>query len=835
MTSCPSRLQLQQLAAERLSAFDRASVETHIDSCLSCQETLVEIRKGDHTYVSQLEPDDAAQQQKEPELSKELLEHPRYRILGLIGSGGMGAVYKAEHRLLERLVALKVIRQDLFGNSELLVRFQRETKLAARLAHPNIVTVYEAERLGAIQMLVLEFIEGANLAELIKERGPMPVAVSCEMIRQAAMGLQYLHEQGMVHRDIKPANLMLTDGGQVKLLDLGLAMLKVEEAPTSGLTRPHQLLGTVDFGAPEQWEDSHGVDIRADIYSLGCTLYFLLAGQAPFSGSRFTTVMKQMRAHSQESVPPIRESRKDVPEELAAVLERMLAKSPADRFATPGDLARALEPFAADCDLAAFKATGTIRTSPSSGVGNSFSGGSGTSFSRGSLPTIAVGAKPAEANPPQAVRRRMGRWIAAGVTVPTLFGVALCLFLMRDRTEPGSVGPPRGPVGQPIRVGILHSQTGTMAISESAVIDATILAIEEINNQGGVLGRKIEPIIEDGQSDWPTFKKKADKLITQDQVCTVFGCWTSASRKTVKPVFEEHNHLLFYPVQYEGLEQSPNIIYTGAAPNQQIIPAVKWFCDVMKKKRLFLVGSDYVFPRSANEIIKEQASALGAEIVGEEYVLLSSADVADVIKRIQQAQPEVILNTLNGDTNVAFFRALRAAGITSAQIPTVSFSITEEELKTFSIKDLVGDYAAWNYFMTIDSSSNHDFVSRFQAKFGKQRVTNDPMEAAYFGVHLWAQAVKAANSDDVQAIRKALKGQTFRAPEGPIKIDLENNHTWKFVRIGKITEEGRFNVVYESDSALEPIPYPSTRSRENWNEFLNDLHLKWGQWANPGR
>src|SRR5262249_51211479 len=272
--------------------------------------------------------------------------------------------------------------------------------------------------------------------------------------------------------------------------------------------------------------------------------------------------------------------------------------------------------------------------------------------------------------------------------------------------------------GPPIKVGVLHSRTGTMAISERPVIDATLLAIEEVNEKGGVLGRPIEAVIEDGQSDNATFAARAEKLITQDKVATVFGCWTSASRKTVLPVFEKHDHLLFYPVQYEGLEQSPNVVYTGAAPNQQIIPALKWCLTFLKKRKFFLVGSDYVFPRAANAILRDQARALGADIVGEEYLVLGSSDVGDIVRKIGAARPDAILNTINGDSNTAFFRALRAAGVTPDRIPTISFSISEEELSGLSTKDLIGDYAAWNYFQSVERPQNQAFVKRFQDRYG---------------------------------------------------------------------------------------------------------------------
>lgn len=395
--------------------------------------------------------------------------------------------------------------------------------------------------------------------------------------------------------------------------------------------------------------------------------------------------------------------------------------------------------------------------------------------------------------------------------------------------EPGSGG--RGHV---LKVGVLHSLSGTMAISEQSVHDATLLAIEDLNAQGGVLGKRLTPIVVDGKSDWPTFAREAERLITQEHVQVVFGCWTSASRKTVRPVFERYDHLLFYPVQYEGLEQSPNIVYTGAAPNQQIIPAIKWASDHLGTK-FFLVASDYVFPRSANAIIKAQVSALRGRVVGEEYLLLGTKNVQEVVRKIAQVHPHVIVNTINGDTNVAFFNALRTAGITPQKIPTLSFSLAEDELRSMDPKAMAGDYAAWNYFQSIDSKENAAFVAKFKQRYGPDRVTDDPMEAAYFGVHLWAQAVNDARTADPREVRKALPTQTFAAPEGLVYIDAHNQHTWKTVRIGRIREDGQFDVVWTSDKPIRPVPYPVYLSKSEWEGFLQALYDMWGQrWANPG-
>lgn len=387
------------------------------------------------------------------------------------------------------------------------------------------------------------------------------------------------------------------------------------------------------------------------------------------------------------------------------------------------------------------------------------------------------------------------------------------------------------PFQDTIKVGILHSLTGTMAISEKPVADATLLAIEEINRAGGLLGKKLEPIIIDGKSNPQTFAEGAKKLIA-DKVAVVFGGWTSDSRKTIKPLFEKYNSLLFYPIQYEGLEESPNIVYTGATPNQQIIPGVKWARDNLGK-RFFLVGSDYVFPRTANAIIKELIQTIDAEVVGEEYLELGSTDVEEVIRKIQEAKPDAILNTINGSTNIPFFKALRAAGITSEKVPTMSFSIAEPELRFLSLKEMIGDYAARSYFQTVQRDENQQFIQKFKKKFGKDAIVSDPLEAAYFGVNLWARAVTKAQTTGTDKVRAALKNEAFNAPEGVVHIDPSNQHTWKMVRIGKIRSDGEFSIVWDSKKTIKPVPYQILyKSKQAWEQFLADLYKGWGnRWA----
>ncbi|WP_313561442.1 urea ABC transporter substrate-binding protein [Ruminiclostridium cellobioparum] len=358
----------------------------------------------------------------------------------------------------------------------------------------------------------------------------------------------------------------------------------------------------------------------------------------------------------------------------------------------------------------------------------------------------------------------------------------------------------------PIKVGILHSLSGTMAISEVSVKDAEMMAIEEINAAGGVLGRKIEPVVEDGASDWPKFAEKAKKLLQNDKVATVFGCWTSASRKAVLPVFEENNGLLWYPVQYEGMESSPNIFYSGAAPNQQIVPAVEWLLQ-NKGKKFFLLGSDYVFPRTANKIIKAQLAAQGGELIAEEYTPLGHTDYSTIVNKIKAAKPDVVFNTLNGDSNVAFFKELKASGITSNDLTTCSVSVAEEEIRGIGADNMAGHLVSWNYYQTTDTPENKAFVENYRAKYGADRVTDDPIEAAYINVYLWAEAVKKAGSTDTAKVKEAAKGLEFKAPEGTVKIEGENQHLWKPVRIGEVQPDGLIKEIWSTAQSVKPDPY----------------------------
>ena len=357
-----------------------------------------------------------------------------------------------------------------------------------------------------------------------------------------------------------------------------------------------------------------------------------------------------------------------------------------------------------------------------------------------------------------------------------------------------------------VKVGVLHSLTGTMSISEITVKNATMLAIDEINAAGGVMGKKIAPVVEDGASEPATFAQKAQKLIQQSGVVTVFGGWTSASRKAMLPVFEKAGSLLWYPVQFEGNECSPNIMYSGAQPNQQALPALEW---AIKKgfKKIYLLGSDYVFPRTANLILKKHIGATpGITLVGEEYMPLGGTSFGGIINKIKSGNPDVIINTLNGDSNVAFFKQFAAAGMTAAKLPIISFSIAEQETVTIGPTLVAGHYAVWNYFQSLDTPGNKKFIAAYKAKFGADAVMSDPMVHGYLDVYAWKAAVEKAKSFEPKAVRAAAPGVEVDTAMGKARFD-GNGSLYQKVLVGQAQPDAQFTIVWSSAEPVKPEPY----------------------------
>jgi urea transport system substrate-binding protein len=375
-----------------------------------------------------------------------------------------------------------------------------------------------------------------------------------------------------------------------------------------------------------------------------------------------------------------------------------------------------------------------------------------------------------------------------------------------------------------IKVGVLHSLSGTMAISETVLKDTVLMAIDEINAKGGLLGKKLEPVVVDPASNWPLFAEKAKQLLTQDKVAVTFGCWTSVSRKSVLPVYKENNGLLFYPVQYEGEELEKNVFYTGAAPNQQAIPAVEYLMskDGGSAKRFVLLGTDYVYPRTTNKILRAFLKSKGVkeEDIIEEYTPFGHSDYQTIIAKIKKFASEgkktAVISTINGDSNVPFYKELGNQGLKAKDVPVVAFSVGEEELRGVDTKPLVGHLAAWNYFMSIKNPTNDAFIKKWSAYAKAKNIaghkdkplTNDPMEATYIGINMWAQAVKKAGSTDTDKVIAAMGGQTFPAPGGFMStMDAKNHHLHKPVFIGEVKADGQFKVVWKTPGPVKAQPW----------------------------
>lgn len=734
----------------------------------------------------------------------------KYQITALLGVGGMGVVLKAHDPAIERDVAIKVLPSQLSTNETTLNRFLAEAKSAGKLNHPNAVAIYELGHDQGIYYLVMEIVSGGSAADSLERRGAFSVGEATRLAIEACRGLSAAHQQNLIHRDIKPANLLLTHEGTVKVADFGLA--KHVERESMMLTEAGHLVGTPFYMSPEQCQSTQ-VDARSDVYSLGATYYSLLTGETPYKDAG--SVVQVMFAHCNAAPPNPQDVEPSIPVACRLIIQQAMAKNPEGRYQSMDQMRVDLEAV-----LAAISGVGIRLPSETRTV---------------SLETDRKDGK--------ASRRNVFKKVAAGVGLLVAGGSGTGYFLFigdrkttlnGDNESVAITAVTSVPRGEPIRVGVLHSLSGTMGQSGNSVAEATLLAIEELNRNGGVLGRPVEAVVADGRSDQARFLIEARRLIEVEKVCTIFGCWTSANRKTIVPLVEELDHLLVYPLQYEGLEESPNVIYTGATPNQQVIPAVKWAYAFERKRRFFLVGSDYVFPRVIHEVIKDQLQELGAEMVGEAFLPLGSSDVSTVVKQIAEAKPDIILNSINGNSNFAFFKQLYSAGITSETVPTISFSMAEEEFRQLETPEFEGHYAAWNYFQSIDTKENAEFIGSYRRKYGPQRVVTDPMESAYFGVKLWGQAVEEAGTTEVGRIRRAMLGQRMTAPSGNVRIEPATQHTFKTSRIGRIQADGQFEIVWTGVKPEPPLPYSPSRTAEAWRAFLHDLYSGWGnRWSAP--
>jgi len=881
--TCPPKRDLEQLLQGNLSQWTSLGLRQHVESCVYCQRALAKLRlrtspddsinlpdeltntesnsvtrntdsmpkleletdhlflgtKGQITTAYNSDGSSVPDFKISPEgtkVSLSFLSSPQgpdelgrlgsYKIIKLLGAGGMGLVFEAEDTLLRRQVALKVMKPEIAIKADHRQRFLQEARSGAAIPHDNIATVFQVGIENNVPYLAMQFLNGESLGSRLHRDRKIPVEESLRIIREVASGLAAAHETNLIHRDIKPDNIWLESDGQgrpwkrVKILDFGLAtaISNTEE----GSNESGMIMGTPHYMAPEQ---ARGLplDSRCDLFSMGCVLYQMISGELAFKGDNALKIMNALALHEPK---PLNVIDKSVPTKVAELVHNLMIKKASERIASANDLIKIID------DIDKVDTQSLNSKGPASVI----------------LPTPNL--------PGQGYQATLTPWYLNWKT--GLFALAVIInlgllafnFSSFDTTSNGMGGLK---FGDPLKVGVLHSTTGYMRTTGKNVKDLTMMAIAEINESGGVLEysdkgtpisrRRIIALESDGQSNPATFATQAEKLITQEKVKAIFGCWNSTDRKECLSVFNQHNNILFYPTSYEGLEQNPNVVYLGAAPNQQLEFTFNHMINNPDKKKqfkkLFHVGVNSVYSKVASEIlsqqlkeIKEEDKTIKAVLAGEILLNQGNFKFDDVIKAIVTAKPDLIINTLTGDANRDFFRALRAQGIKGSTIPTLSFHISAEILQELDVESCTGDFVGWNYLPSIESEQNKAFLEKVKAKLGNDTIVNDSMEAGYYGVYLWAQAVREAKSFEPDKVLQAIKGRTYAAPGGFVEIDKDTLHTYMVPRFGKIIGPGKFEIIQGNEGkSLRPIPYPRYRSQESWDKFLGNLHASWdGNW-----
>lgn len=771
-----------------------------------------------------------------------------YRILRVLGEGGMGIVFEAEDTTLGRHVAIKVLRSGEIDQPQ-RKRFLQEAQIVASLSSDHIVTIHQVGEEAGCMYIVMELLRGETLDARLRREGSLSLVEALRIARDVADGLSTAHEKQLVHRDIKPANVWLEarhpdePARRVKLLDFGVARpLAVHEHLTMG----GQIIGTPAYMSPEQ-ACGMPVDQRSDLFSLGSIMYAMLTGKSPFERTSYLHILK---AVVEERPTPLDEIMPGVPEGIVGLIERLLEKDAKARPASARQVADQIRRMEQS-----YTSTGLIppdfSTTTTRGV--RFRRRIGWSVWTGILVIAAAALLGGWSQYHRVVRfRHRGDVeeasvapLASAALLPAVPALASGAGGSADPTvkppatsKPGEEpGADENALAAPaadlptIKIGIIHSLTGPMATSERTIVDAFLMAVAEINESGGLLGgRQVEAIIRDGKSNEFTFAEQAEDLITSEKVVTLFGCWRSPCRKMVEGVCRRHDHLLVYPTTYEGMEDSPYVIYMGGAPNQQILPATKWAFAFLGKRKFFLIGADGVYSRCAHEMIRDEVAALGGEVVGDGYRPLGDTNFGEIAARVAASGADIVMNTVSGTGNISLFSSLRAAGITAEKVPTISFKITEEDLQYIAAndRDLVNDYAVWSYFQTVNTPDNSEFLERLRQRYGPTRVATDPMAAAYAGMHLWGYAIDECQSDHVAEIRAAMCNQSISAPEGTVELDRDNRHALRQAMIGRIAEDLQFDIVWCSPKPIVPEPFPASRTPDEWRKFQEKLYRSWG-------
>jgi urea transport system substrate-binding protein len=640
------------------------------------------------------------------------------------------------------------------------------------------------------------------------------------------------HQAGVVHRDVKPDNILFSEPGVVKLIDFGLVKLMEEDL---SLTKSGAVCGTPLYMSPEQARKQK-VDARSDLYSLGATYYSLLTGWPPFLGS---TVVQILLNHAREPIPDPRELIPEIPENCVRILFRAMAKKREQRYQSAAEMSVDLEailrgsPQRNESIFLIDKDAPSTPKRPMLEANSSVS--SGEQLPANPLVTRADSVRVSAIQLPKPLLQKQGfprriLLFAAGAAGVGALGLTAARFQRKKSPVTAQALPP-------IKVGVLHSLSGPMAVSERPLVDALLLAIEELNQDGGLLGRRVQPVVMDGKSELAAdsaFTEAAERLLVQEDVAVVFGGYTSEGRRAIVPLFEKYGQLLFYPEQYEGLEASPNIFYTGATPNQLALPALQFCLAALPIKRFFLIGTDGLQARAISVLIEENLQQLGAEVVGTHYEPLGEYRFAPFLKKLEHGKPQIILNLLTGDSVVAFFRELSESGISAAAMPTLSFSLGENELAQLGNLSLAGHFVARARFESVPGAGPAVFARRFKNRYGDHRPISEDMEASYYGVGLWAAAVVHAGGTDVNKVRLALKAAAYELSGVRLRVDPENQHTFKLFEIGKINSDNRIEIIKTGDAPIAPVPFPKSRTPSEWQHFTDSICQKWGEnWGGP--
>jgi urea transport system substrate-binding protein len=705
-----------------------------------------------------------------------------YDIVRVLGCGGMGIVYLARHVRLDRLVALKTIPSWMQMTATARGRFDFEARAVARLSHPNIVRIHDIGNVAGRPYLTFEFAEAGNLSTAIHARTPEP-REAARITEVLARAVAYAHEQGILHRDLKPTNILVCRPSDSVSGVLDADSLKIADFGlarlldnSANVTRSGTLLGTPGYMSPEQAQGRNDlIGPATDVYGLGIVLFEVLCGRPPFQAETEWAALHQVVTMAP---PTVRSLRADCPPALEAICLKCLEKSPADRYESAASLADDLARF-----LSGTQTTGEVE---------------GRFTRRALLATAVLG--------------------GAG-------GAAAALWLMR-RTPP-------------IRVGILQSQTGTMGEGGRSVVEACLLAIREINAKGGLLGRQIEPLVVDGESDEDVFGREAARMMAENEACVIFGGIISAHCRAIEPSVRKFARLLFYPGDSEGISRMPNVVRLGAFPNQNILPAVDWARASLGKHRIFFVGSDSIYPRVLGAFLADSTTKLGVKLIGEVYIPWSDmlACVVDLVHTIEAEKPHLILNALYGTANWAFIQQLRAVARLSAEsVPCISFCLSGQEIRNVW-REMVGDYVCGHYLQSLKSPANDRFLERLQGDTNTDRdpvLVSDATEASYVGVHLWAKAVAlAGNADNLDAVKDALGKTSFEGPSGIVRLDPQALNTSRHVRVGRVRLDHTIDQIWSSVEPLSPISCPPTRSEAQWETLIQGLRARWkGHWSN---